>query len=262
MRNTNTRIFTILGIVTAINSLGSPAHAQCANSSQTPLTSSRLRQIALAAGIINNTQSTLTQNRRVGRSFQEFVQRSMGYAQENGTNFGSPARSAATGNQRTRVRPDFTERVSFVNPSTGQTQTDTQGSFVEVKATGAVLRPSYYYYQILGHIDAVSRQPAARFFSGAARVLFITTSDTSVGHPATLSEANDSNRRVSIWKATVCEIPSTSTPVDLQVGPAIPLNPSVYPATRRPVNGAPGRINSIARPGTAPAGYDDANGGF
>jgi len=143
--------------------------------------------------------STLTQNRRVGRAFQEFVQRSMQYPQENGYLFTSPARQAAAG--RASVRPDFTERV--VNTDG---RVDDHGSFVEVKATGSVLLPSYYYYQILGHIDAVSRRPAATYRSGAARVLFITTSDTSAGPTETLAEANRRGVKLTVihlssWRA-------------------------------------------------------------
>jgi hypothetical protein len=198
-------------------------------------------------GIINDSMTTLTQNRRIGRSFQELVQRSMAYQQENGYAFTSPARSTATGGSRTTVRPDFTERVTYFS-NTG-TQVDPYGSFVEVKATGAVLNPSYYYYQILGHIDAVSRRPASGFFRGAARVLFITTSDTSVGTTDTLREAN--NRGVGIWKAIVCRTTPNSN--SFQVSPAVPLNPGIYSQT--PVPGSPGLVTGLSQPGTTPAGY-------
>ena len=198
------------------SSIAFPARAQsCANSTHSPVTSITLRSIARDLGIINDSMTTLTQNRRIGRSFQELVQRSMAYQQENGYAFTSPARSTATGGSRKTVRPDFTERVTYVSNS--GTLVDPYGSFVEVKATGAVLNPSYYYYQILGHIDAVSRRPASGFFRGAARVLFITTSDTSVGTASTLKEGND--RGVGIWKAIVCRTTPNSN--SFQVGPAL-----------------------------------------
>lgn len=154
----------------------------CADDGQTPVSSSYLRQIATYRGIINSSMSTLTQNRRVGRAFQEFVQRSMAYSNENWYLFASPVRKAQSG--VASVRPDFTERV--VSSSGG---IDDHGSFVEVKATGATLNLSYYRYQILGHIEAVSRRPAASFRRGAARVLFITTSDTTASPPDTIAEA-------------------------------------------------------------------------
>ena len=118
------------------------------------------------------------------------------------------------------------------------------------------MNPSYYYYQILGHIDAVSRRPASGFFRGAARVLFITTSDTSVGTTNTLTEAN--NRGVGIWKAIVCRTDPNSN--SFQVGPAVPLNPGIYSQT--PVPGSPGLVTGLSQPGTTPTGYEDADGGY
>jgi hypothetical protein len=222
----------------------------CADPNQTPVSTSYLRQIATYRGVIDNSMSTLTQNRRIGRSFQEFVQRSMGYSSENWYLFTSPARKAQSG--VASVRPDFTERVIY---TTGKV--DDHGSFVEVKATGATLNLSYYRYQILGHIDAVSRRPAAGFRRGAARVLFITTSDTTASPPDTIAEAN--RLGIGIWKAIVC---TTAQPGGLlQVGPAVPLNPEVY-GTSIPVNGLPGVRNDLALPGTAPAGLEDAEGGY
>lgn len=73
-----------------------------------------------------------------------------------------------------------------------------------------------------GHIDAVSRRPAATYFPGAARVLFITTTDTPVAS-TTLSEANSIG--VSIWQAVVCRDPNENS---FQVSAAQPLNPGVY----------------------------------
>ncbi|MCM0590890.1 MAG: hypothetical protein KA716_11940 [Gloeotrichia echinulata DEX184] len=226
----------------------------CATSGQSPVSTSYLRQIATYRGIINNSMSTLTQNRRIGRSFQEFVQRSMAYPNENWYLFASPARQAQSG--VASVRPDFTERVTNLDAA-GNVRSDDQGSFVEVKATGAVLNLSYYRYQILGHIDAVSRRPAARFGRGAARVLFITTSDTTASPPDTIAEAN--RLGIGIWKAIVC---TTAQPGGLlQVGPAVPLNPEIY-APNIPSPVSPGVLNDLALPGTAPAGLEDAEGGY
>ena len=174
----------------------------------------------------------------------------MAYPNENWYLFTSPARQAQSG--VASVRPDFTERVIYTSG-----QTDDHGSFVEVKATGAILNLSYYRYQILGHIDAVSRRPAASFRRGAARVLFITTSDTTVSPPDTIAEAN--RLGVGIWKAIVC---TTTQPGGfLQVGPAVPLNPEVY-GTSIPLSDAAGVRNDLALPGTAPAGLEDADGGY
>jgi hypothetical protein len=222
----------------------------CADPNQTPVSASYLRQIATYRGIIDDSMSTLAQNRRIGRSFQEFVQRSMAYPNENWYLFTSTARQTRSG--VASVRPDFTERVTDTSG-----KVDDQGSFVEVKATGATLSLSYYRYQILGHIDAVSRRPAASFRRGAARVLFITTSDTTASPPDTIAEANKLG--VGIWKAIVC----TTVQPDglLQVGPAVPLNPEVYGASIL-LNGAPGIRNDLALPGTAPAGLEDAEGGY
>ncbi|MCY7272806.1 MAG: hypothetical protein LH702_03400 [Phormidesmis sp. CAN_BIN44] len=173
----------------------------------------------------------------------------MNYSNENWYLFTSSARQAKSG--VASVRPDFTERVVY----NGEVFDD-HGSFVEVKATGSVLNLSYYRYQILGHIDAVSRRPAASFRRGAARVLFITTSDTSAGPPDTIAEAN--RLGVGIWKAIVC---TTAQPGGyLQVGPATPLNPEVY--TSAPLEISPGLLNDLALPGATPAGLEDAEGGY
>ncbi|PPS45833.1 hypothetical protein [Chroococcidiopsis sp. TS-821] len=119
------------------------------------------------------------------------------------------------------------------------------------------MNPSYYYYyQALGHIDTVSRRLASGFFRGAARVLFITTSDTSVGTTDTLREAN--NRGVGIWKAIVCRTTPNSN--SFQVGSAIPLNPGIYSQT--PVPGSPGLVTGLSQPGSTPSGYEDADGGY
>jgi hypothetical protein len=222
----------------------------CADPRQTPVSSSYLRKIATYRGVIDNSMSTLTQNRRVGRSFQEFVQRSMAYPNENWYLFASPARKVQSG--VASVRPDFTERVIYPDVN----GVDDHGSFVEVKATGAILNLSYYRHQILGHIDAVSRRPAASFRTGAARVLFITTSDTTASPPDTIIEAN--RKGVGIWKAIVC---TTAQPGGLlQVGPAVPLNPEIYGTLL--LQNKPGVLNDLALPGTAPAGLEDAEGGY
>jgi hypothetical protein len=116
----------------------------------------------------------------------------------------------------------------------------------------------YYKYQILGHIEAVSNRPAASFAPGGSRVLFITTSDTNVGAPDTLAEAT--KRRVAIWKAIVCTTPQPGG--YLQVGPATPLNPSVYGPGVIPLDGFPGVQNDLALPGATPVGLEDAEGGY
>jgi hypothetical protein len=84
MRTHFARIIGIICSTVIAGSITSPVHAQtCANSTQSPVTSITLRSIARDLGIINDSMSTLTQNRRIGRSFQELVQRSMAYSQEN-----------------------------------------------------------------------------------------------------------------------------------------------------------------------------------
>jgi hypothetical protein len=74
------RFAAILGFFVAFGNIALPAHSgvpRCASSSQTPLTVSDLRRRATLKGLINDSQSTLTKNRRMGRAFQDFVGRSM-----------------------------------------------------------------------------------------------------------------------------------------------------------------------------------------
>ncbi len=90
--NINRSLAVVFGFVTTTFgslALPSPSYAgtpKCTPSTQkqTPATSTFIRQMAKSKGIINDNMSTLTQNRRVGRSFQEFVMRSMRYDKENG----------------------------------------------------------------------------------------------------------------------------------------------------------------------------------
>ncbi len=249
------RLFYVSSLSTIVfSNLCCSALAQtpgCAGPGQTPVSSTYLRQIAMYRGIIDPGMSTLTQNRRIGRSFQQFVQRSMLYPSENGFLFPSPTRQQRSGVPN--LRPDFTERVTHPDG-----RFDDYGSFVEVKATGATLNLSYYRHQILGHIEAVSRRPVTSFGRGAARVLFITTSDTSAGPADTIAEANRVG--VSLWKAVVCTSPQPGG--FLQVGPAVPLNPGVYGRTGAPISIMPGVRNDLAAPGAVPVGLEDAEGGY
>jgi hypothetical protein len=214
------------------------------------LTTTKLREISVYQGVIDSTMSTLTQNRRIGRAFQNFVQRSMQYTQENGYAFSSKERLALA--SKGNVRPDFTESVVLTSGGA-----DPHGSFVEVKAVESPLTLGYYSYQIQGHIDAVSTRPVAALGSGAPRVLFITTSNTVVPNE-TLSKATA--KKVSIWQAIVCYKASGPAYVTV-VSSAVVLNPSVYPS-QVPLPGFQGQEGNIYYGTTPPAGYEDAEGGF
>lgn len=246
----------LTALVIGISPSGVKAQS-CASSSQIPMTTTRFRQITDGYQITNSSMDYLTKNRTVGRAFQELVQRSMKYPKENGYNFTSPARFAATGNSRQYVRPDFTEPVRQYLGRTRGYRTDSHGSFVEVKAVGSPLTLGYYGYQILGHIDAVSRRPAQGYGPGAARVLFITTSNTTVGSD-TLARATREN--VAIWQAIVCRDSGQNS---FQVGSAVPLNTAVYAGRSIPVPLFPGvKTNVWYRTSTPPSAYEDTNGGY
>jgi hypothetical protein len=130
---------------------------------------------------------------------------------------------------------------------------DPAGTFVEVKATVGAIRLSTSRQQILGHLDAVSRRPAATYFPGAARVFFITTSDTAVNSDV-LVEA--SRLKISIWQAIVCRGNNR-----LQVGPSTPLNPGVY-SPSVPLDGLPGIPGDIVNPTEPAPGLGDPYGGY
>ncbi|MCY7286474.1 MAG: hypothetical protein LH679_24270, partial [Cyanobacteria bacterium CAN_BIN43] len=91
---------------------------------------------------------------------------------------------------------------------------------------------------------------------GAARVLFITTSDTVVPAETIMK---GTNLKVGVWQAIVCT--NLQPGGLLQVGPATPLNPELY-RTGTLFYGQPGVLNDLAKPGGSPAGYEDMDGGL
>jgi hypothetical protein len=186
------------------------------------LTSSRLRSIALANNIIANGQPTLTQNRLVGRAFQEFVMRNI-LIPENIVPLFSQYRQINTFNPPIlNVVPDMLRQVQVYGVGGGPSAIYPQSSLWEVKATRSVLYLSYSRHQIGGLIDAAARSPlgTADLIGIPPVMTFVTTCDARIPE-STVLFANQN--RVALWQAYVFEIPNTSDP-NLVVGPVIPLN--------------------------------------
>jgi hypothetical protein len=206
----------------------------CANSSQTPLTKSRLDQIATNQGIPLS---------KVGVKFEEFALTTLKPGDPIASNrrlFPSPLRQikAGIGN----VQPDgVVPLVVNLIPFFSFTYADSV--FYESKAVQrTLLPPSYQDYQILGHLDALSRSSGAAADENPA-IVFLTTSDVRTISPKTIAEA--SRRGIGVWHSIGCEIVPPFG--NLQMGKAELLNPIVYTIKLRvPTDyggpGNPGRI--------------------
>ncbi|MBD2677159.1 MULTISPECIES: hypothetical protein [Nostoc] len=206
----------------------------CANSSQTPLTKSRLDQIATNQGI------PLSQ---VGIKFEEFALSTLKPGDPIASNkklFPSPLRQIKAG--IANVQPDGVVTL-VVNLRPFFSFTYPESVFYESKAVQrTLLPPSYERYQILGHLDALSRSPGAVADENPA-IVFLTTSDVRTISPKTIAEAT--NRDIGVWHSIGCEIVPPFG--NLQMGKAELLNPIVYIIKLRvPTDyggpGTPGRI--------------------
>jgi RHS repeat-associated protein len=186
-----------------------------------PLTTVRLREIARAQSIGAPVQSGPLFNRAVGRSFQEFVLRSLGLT-ENFQVFTSPAAP--------RVVPEAVAPISMAYFGGSVAAWYPNSSFYEIKAVNRVLTLSYRKGQIRGLIEAAANSAAGRATTPHApppRVTFITTGDTKIGSDI-IAEATA--RGVAIWHGVVLEEAGApvSGPTLLGVGAIFPLNPQVY----------------------------------
>lgn len=216
----------------------------------TPVDTHRLRQIA--RWFYGPGMGPLQFNRVAGRGIQEFVLRQLGFT-ENFTLFLSPVRQQRTLTSavpRTHVMPDAVGPVLYIprlgDPFSGPPRTYANSLFIEVKAVRGVIGLSHSNHQIAGFIDVLANSPAGQSTGPSSMpptLLFVTTSDTIIG-PDVLAEAT--RRGVGIWQATIYETNNpASGGTQLQIGPAIPLNPWVY-TSRQIVPIPPG----FSQPGT------------
>lgn len=148
------KVALFLGVAATVTMTPFAAQAQtCAESSQTPLTKSRLDQIA------NNQGIPLSQ---LGVRFERFALSTIrpgNPVPQNNRHFPSSLRQTKAGIGN--VEPDGVEPlvvtiIPFLNP-----QTYPDSVFYESKAVkGTLLPPSYERYQILGFLDVLGRSPA------------------------------------------------------------------------------------------------------
>ncbi|PIG95062.1 hypothetical protein [Gloeocapsopsis sp. IPPAS B-1203] len=206
-----------IGVAATVTMTSFTAQAQtCADRSQTPLTKSRLDQIATNQGI------TLS---RVGVEFEEFALntiRAGNPVPQNNRLFPSPLRQAKAGIRNVEpdgVVPLVVHIIPFLNP-----QTYADSVFYESKAVkGTLLPPSYENYQILGFLDVLDSSPARAEGENPA-IFFLTTSDIHKISKKTIAEAN--RRDIGVWHSIACEVTPQSG--DLQMGGFRLLNRSVY----------------------------------
>jgi hypothetical protein len=211
------------------------AQAQiCTNFSQTPLTKSRLDQIATSQGI------PLSQ---VGVKFERFALRTLKQGNPippNNRPFYSPLRDAKgiAHVEPDEVVPLVVNIIPFLDP-----QTYPDAIFYEAKAVkGTLLPPSYQDYQILCFLDVLGSNPARATDENPA-IVFMTTSDVHKISKKTMAEAT--RRDIGVWHSIGCEVTPSSG--DLQMGEAVLRNPLVYLFNIRfPTGyGGPGNIGRI-----------------
>jgi len=207
----------------------------CANSSQTPLTKSRLDQIATNQGI------SLFE---VGVKFERFALNTLKPGDPiapNGRKFKSQSRENKV--KIPNVQPDGVVPLSIITTFPPFFRQFADAIFYEAKAVkGTLLPPSHQDYQILGFLDVLSGNPARAAGENPA-IVFMTTSDVRKISKKTVAEA--SSRRIGIWHSIGCEI--TPPFGNIQMGQAILINPGVYFGSGRFPRGyggpgTPGRI--------------------
>jgi hypothetical protein len=226
----------LIGVAATVAMTPFTAQAQtCANSNQTPLTKSRLDQIATNQGI------PLSQ---VGIRFERFALNTIrpnNPIPSNRRLFPSPLRQVRAGIGN--VQPDGVVPLPVVTGFPLFFRTFADAIFYESKAVrGTLLPPSYEQYQILGFLDVLGRNPARTAGENPA-IVFMTTSDVLRISRKTVTEAT--SRNIGVWHSIGCEIASPSG--DLQMGQAVLINPGVYFRSGRvPLGyggpGTPGRI--------------------
>ncbi|MEH2197140.1 hypothetical protein [Nostoc sp.] len=210
------KIALFIGVGATVSVTPFAVQAQtCANSSQTPLTKSRLDQIATNQGI------PLSQ---VGVKFERFALSTLKPGDPIASNrrlFPSPLRQIKVGIGN--VQPDgVVPLVVNLIPFFSFTYPDSV--FYESKAVrGTLLPPSYEKYQILGFLDVLDRSPATANNENPA-IVFLTTSDVRTISSKTIAEAT--NRDIGVWHSIGCEIAPPSG--NLQMGKTKLLNPIVY----------------------------------
>lgn len=199
------------------------ATSSSAASSQVPLTTLRLRAVAVAQGI-GTGLTGIAFNRAVGLAFEHWILSSLA-TPRNTRAFISPARAAATGGLPASVIPEAALPIVWVKWGFVPT-TFPDSLLCEVKAVRGAITLSHSRHQLRGLVDVASRSPAA-LASNPHRpiVAFITTGDTVIGADV-LAEAT--RQGVAVWQAVVLEDSAAMNP-SLSIGPFVPLNPSVYP---------------------------------
>ncbi|MEH1900250.1 MAG: hypothetical protein V7L04_02210 [Nostoc sp.] len=207
----------------------------CANSSQTPLTKSRLDQIATNQGI------SLFE---VGVKFERFALSTLKPGDPiapNGRKFKSYLRENKV--KIPNVQPDGVVPLPVVTTFGPFFRKFADAIFYEAKAVkGTLLPPSYQDYQILGFLDVLGKNSACAAGENPA-IIFMTTSDVRKISKKTVAEAT--SRDIGVWHSIACEVAPLSG--NLQLGQAALINPGVYFRTLRFPRGyggpgTPGRI--------------------
>ncbi len=263
------RLIRVLGITTTLVGLHSSVHAQvrpfCANPArQIPLTTQRLRQIALNNGI-GVGQTGVQLNNTVGRVFEDFVTNTFGITPplQRGVTIFSPRRLTITTNAYGANSPkvigdvilDGLGPLNVFNTQGRLIVSYPRSYLIEVKAVNGAITRSTNRYQAVGYNDIANSSAAAQGGRPDSPAFFgyVTTGNTTISQ-GLIQEVNFAFPqrpvpRVGLWQAIVCEDnnpPNQSNP-DLQRGPFLPLNAQeAYPAgfTYPPFSGQISKLRS------------------
>lgn len=211
------KIALFIGVGTTVAMTPFAVQAQtCANSSQTPLTKSRLDQIATNQGIPLS---------EVGVKFERFALNTIKPGNpiaSNGRKFKSQLRNDKV--KIPNVQPDGVVPLPVVTTFAPFFREFADAIFYEAKAVkGTLLPPSYQDYQILGFLDVLGGNPARAAGENPA-IVFMTTSDVRKISRKTIAEAT--SRDIGVWHSIACEVAPLSG--NLQFGEAALINLGVY----------------------------------
>jgi hypothetical protein len=227
-------------IAAALLVLGAAASA-AADPAPVPLTTARLYQIALAAGIGTNAPEW-ERRRRMGESFEDFTLAVL-QVPHNTRRYLSRLRADATrrlSRQAVAVVPDGVRDLPEIGDGLiSPTQIHSQASWYEVKAIRGNLRLSSGNHQIAGLIDALASIPFGPSMGARPTLTFVTTIDTRIGDEVT---ALATHLGVAIWQIMAYEVPGKG----LCLGQAQLLNPYVY--LQVPMLGRPGPTPRFSAP--------------
>jgi hypothetical protein len=211
--------------------VGTPVCPQPQTPNLVPLTTTRLRQIAIQNNINNCANQTgITQSRTIGLAFETWVL-FMRPQMKNTDLYMSQARKLANnGGLPASVIPDYVTDLALFVSGSKVLSPFPKSMFGEVKAVTGTLTSSSNRSQILGLIDVTSQSPAGTSpipNHMPPALVFTTTGNTTLGSDVS---TNGTQYGVGIWQQLVyvdATNPNDPNP-DLYLWDTVCLNPMIY----------------------------------